>query len=218
MRHGIGVGLKLVFARQLRKQRCYKGAEKRQHHNEQQQRQRVIGATQIRHHAQPDIKPGLATQAAEQGKAQQAQGEHGNNAFLDMAVLEMSQFMGQDGIHLAGCELRQQRVIKHHALGGAKAGEIGVGVRTALAAVHDKKALGLEAAARHQLRHTVFEFLVVQRFEFIEPGRNDGGVKQQHQEVESHPHAPGPQPPVAARGAHHPQDQRDQGQAQQNAD
>ena len=47
-----------------------------------------------------------------------------------------------------GDELAQQRVEEHHALGGTEAGEVGVGVRRALAAVHHEQTLGRKAAAR----------------------------------------------------------------------
>ena len=83
----------------------------------------------------------------------------------------------------------------------------------AFGAIHHVEAFGLEAAARHELGHAVLEFRVVQWFELVEPGRNPGGVDQQHEQVKAHPYAPGPQPPQGTRRAHHPQHQRRQWQA-----
>ena len=87
----------------------------------------------------------------------------------------MSEFVGQHRIDLGGAELLEQCVVKHHALGRAKTREIGVGMRRALAAVHDKQAFGRKAATLHQRRDADLERLVVQRLEFVKQRRNHRG-------------------------------------------
>ncbi|MCY1165101.1 hypothetical protein D9M73_50000 [compost metagenome] len=134
-----------------------------------------------------------------------------------MFVLEVAQLMSQHRIDFTGVQLLEQRVVKHHALGRAEAGEIGVGMCRAFAAVHHKQALGGKAAALHQGRDTRLQGFVLQRFELVEERGNHGGVKHQHQKVKAHPRAPGPQPPQAAGTAHQPQDQGHDGQAYDGA-
>jgi hypothetical protein len=56
--------------------------------------------------------------------------------------------------------LLQQGVEEHHPLGRAQAGEVGVGVRRALAAVHHEQALGGKAAALHQRLHALLQRFV----------------------------------------------------------
>ena len=123
-------------------------------------------------------------------------------------MLEVAQLMGQDGFDLAGGQLAQQGVVEHHALGGTKAREVGVGVGAAAAAVHHKQALGREAAALHECRHAGFERFIFQWLEFVEQRCDEGGVDHHQQQVETHPEAPGPQPPQRACSAHQPEDQR----------
>jgi hypothetical protein len=91
-------------------------------------------------------------QPAEQREADQAEREQADDALDDVLVLEVAQLVRQHGVDLAGRQLGQQRVEEHHALGRAEAGEVGIGVRAALAAVHHEQALGREAAALHQRR------------------------------------------------------------------
>ena len=65
MKHGIGIGFKLVFARELGKQRGDEEAENRYGQHEQQQRQRVIGGAEVGLHPQPGVKPRLRGQPAQ---------------------------------------------------------------------------------------------------------------------------------------------------------
>ena len=74
-------------------------AEHWQRQHEQQQRQCVIGRTQVGLNPQPGIKPGLRCQPAQQGKAHQAEGKHGHDALDDVFVLEVAQFVRQHGVH-----------------------------------------------------------------------------------------------------------------------
>ena len=125
----------------------------------------------------------------------------------------MPQLVGQHRVHLVGVQARKQCVIKHHALGRAKAGEIGVGVCTALAAVHHVKALRPKTTALHQRLHPRRKCGVFEWLKFVEPGRNPGRVDQHGQHVKAHPHAPGPKPPRRARCAHEPQHQQQERRA-----
>jgi hypothetical protein len=68
-------------------------------------------------------------------------------------VLEVAQLVRQHRLDLAGVQLGQQGVVEHHALGRAQAGEVGIGVGRAPAAVHHEQALGGKAAALHQRLH-----------------------------------------------------------------
>ena len=135
-----------------------------------------------------------------------------------MLVLEVAQLMGQHGVHLGGAELLEQGVVKHDAFGRAETGEVGIGVSRALAAVHHKQALGSKATTLHQRGDPCLERFVFKRLELIEQWRDHGRKQHQHQQVEGHPDAPGPEPPHAARAAHEPQNQRDDGQADDQTD
>ena len=217
LRDSVGVSFELMLARKLREDRRYKKAKKRYREHEQQQRQRIVGACHVGPDAQTRVKPDLRREPAQQGEAGQAHGKHRNNAFDDVLVLEVTKLVRQHGIYFTRVELLEQGVVKHHAFGRAKTGEIGIGMRRALAAVHDKKALGRKAATLHQRRHAGLERFIVEWFEFVEQGRNDSRVEHQHQQVETHPAAPGPQPPPASGAAHQPQNQCNHGQANDGA-
>ena len=201
-----------MLARQPRRQRRDKVAEHGHHHQEQKQSQPIVGRGQLGPHAQAGEKPQLLRQPAQQGKTGQADGKHHGDALNDVLVLEVAQLVGQHRVHLAGVQLLEQGVVKHHALGRAKAGEVGIGVGRAAAAVHHKQALGGKAAALHERRHTGAQGLVVQRLELVEQRRNHRGVEHQHQEVKAHPHGPGPQPPQRAGRAHQPHNECSNGQ------
>ena len=86
-------------------------------------------------------------------------------------------------------------------------------MRAALAAVHHEQALGVEAAALHQLLYAQRQFAIFQRLELVEQRRDEGGEDHHQQQVEHHPDAPGPQPPQAAGLLHQPQEQGGQRQA-----
>ena len=173
---------------------------------------------QVGRDAQAGVEPRLVGQPAQQRQRGQAHHEHARNALDDVPVLEMAQLVRQHRLDLGRGQLAQQRVEKHHALGRAKAGEVGVGVGAAAAAVHHEQALGGKAAARHQLRDALFERFVLQRLKAVEQGGDEGGVDHKHQQAETHPRAPGPQPPPFARGLHQPQHQRGQRHANGQAD
>ena len=207
-----------MFAREPRKDRRCKKAEKWHNQHEQQQSQSVVAAVDIRTHAQAGIKPDLRRQAAQQRKTDQTHCKHANDAFDDVLVLEMTQLMRQHRVYFARAKLLKQCVVKHHSLGRAKASEVSVCVSRSLAAVHHKQALGSKAAALHQCCHSGFQFFVVQRFELVEQRGNHGRVQHQYQQVKTHPRAPRPQPPKAAGAAHQPQNQRDNWQANHCAD
>ncbi|MCY1531414.1 hypothetical protein D9M68_666380 [compost metagenome] len=133
-------------------------------------------------------------------------------------MLEVAEFVREHGLDFAGVELAQQRVVEHHALAGAEAGEVGIGVRAARAAVHHEQALGREAAALHERRDARLERRVVQRLELVEQRRDEGRVDQHQQQVEAHPRAPGPEPPERAGRTHEPQDERRDRQPDQRAE
>ena len=88
----------------------------------------------------------------------------------------------------------------------------------AFAAVHHEQALGLEAAAAHQVLHASLQRFVCERFELVEDRRDHGRVEHQHEQVERHPGGPGPQPPQRPGGAHDPQHQRRDRQPDHGAD
>ncbi len=176
------------------------------------------GGRQVGRHAQPGIEPVLLRQPAQQRQPGQAGREQAGDALDDVPVLEVAQFVRQHGLDLGWGELLQQGVEEHHALGGAKAGEVGIGVRAAAAAVHHEQALGGKAAAGHELRHAFGQRFILQRLKLVEQGRDDRGVDHQHQQAEAHPQRPRPQPPQAAGGLHQPQHQRRQRHADDKAD
>ena len=130
-------------------------------------------------HAQTGVEPWLRRQPAEQGKPKQTQREHGNNAFDDVLVLEVSQFVRQDRIDFVCGQTRQQRVIKDHAFACTKAREVSIGVRAALAAIHDKKTLRSKAATLHQGGHAGLDGFIFERGELVEQGGDKRGVDQQ---------------------------------------
>ena len=126
--------------------------------------------------------------------------------------------MRQHGLDLAARQLAQQRVEKHHALGGPEAGEVGIRVGRALAAIHHEQAFRREPAALHQRLHARLQRFVGERFELVEQRRDHGRVEHEDQQVGAHPRGPCPQPPQAAGGAHDPQHQCGDRQADQRAD
>src|SRR6185369_4930494 len=120
-----------------------------------------------------------------QRKPGQAQREQAGDALDDVLVLEVAQFVREHRVDLARGQFGQERVVEHYALGGAKAGEIGVGVGAALAAVHHEQALGREAAAAHQLGDAGLERFVLKRLELVEQRRDEHRIDHQQQQVES---------------------------------
>ena len=62
----------------------------------------------------------------------------------------MAQLMGQHRLDLAAVEALQQGVEEHHPLGRAEAGEIGIAMGRAAAAIHHEQSLRGKAAALHQ--------------------------------------------------------------------
>ena len=145
-----------MLARELRKHRRHKKAEQRHDQHKQQQCQRVVAAVHVRPDAQAGVKPDLRRQPAQQRKACQAHCKHQDDAFDDVLVLEVAQLMRQHRINFTGLQLFEQRVVKHHALGRTKTGEIGVGMGRAFATVHHKQALCCKTAALHQGCYTGF--------------------------------------------------------------
>ena len=65
----------------------------------------------------------------------------------DVAELEVAELVRQHRLDLAGRQPGEQGVEEDDALGRAEAGEVGVGVRRAAAAVHHEQALGGEAGS-----------------------------------------------------------------------
>ena len=112
----------------------------------------------------------------------------------------------------------EQRVEQHHPLGGAEAGEIGIGMRGAAAAVHHEEALRREAAACHQGLDPLPDRRIGERLELVEERRDDGGIEHQHHQLQRGPRAPRPKPPEPSGRRHDPQDQRRQRQADDRAD
>ena len=133
-------------------------------------------------------------------------------------MLEVTQLVGQHGVHLRRAELLEQGVVKHHALGCAETGEVGIGMRRALAAVHHIKSLGGKAAALHQSRNPGFQAVVFKRFELVEDRCDHRRVQHQHQQVKTHPCCPCPQPPERAGAVHQPQNKRHDRQPDHHAD
>ena len=125
----------------------------------------------------------------------------------------MAEFVRQHGLDLAGRQARQQRVVEDHALGRAQAGEVGVGMGRAPAAVHHEQALGAKAAARHQRTHALGKRRIGQRRELVEERGDHGRVEHQHQQLETRPRQPGPKPPPGAGRTHQPQHEGSQRQA-----
>ncbi|MNR29172.1 hypothetical protein D3C85_1465430 [compost metagenome] len=60
-------------------------------------------------------------------------------------------------------------------------------MRTARAAVHHEKALGLEAAALQQGRHALLERWVVERLELVVQRRNEDRIDHHDQQAIAHP-------------------------------
>ena len=201
----------------MRKQRRDEKTEQRHRQHEQQQRQRIVGRAQVGAYAQAGVKPDLLRQVANQRKASQAHGKQHDDTLDDVLVLEVAELMGQHSVYFGRAELLEQRVVKNHALGCAKAGEISVGMGRTLAAVHHEQAFGCKTAALHQRRHAGFQAFVFERLELVEHRRDHGRVQHQNQQVKTHPDCPGPQPPQAAGAAHQPQDERDDGQSDHDA-
>ena len=215
---GIRIGLELVAARQHREQRRHEEREHRNDQQEEKQRECVVGRGHRRLHTERRVEPCLLRQPAEQREACEAEREHRDQTLGHVFVFEVAEFMRQHGLDFAGRKFVQQSVEEHHPLGRAEAGEVGIGMGRAFAAVHHEQAFGLKAAARHQTLHARLQGLVGERLELVEQGRDDGRVEHQHKQVEDHPRAPGPEPPQGAGGAHQPQHQRGNRQADQRTD
>ncbi|MNR07817.1 hypothetical protein D3C85_1239470 [compost metagenome] len=115
-----------------------------------------------------------------------------------MAALEVPQLVRQHGFHFLAVQAGEQRVEEDDALGRTEAGEVGVAVRAALAAIHHEQALAGEAALAQQRLDALAQAL----------------VGQLEQQAEGHPQQPGPDPPVGAGALHQPQHGQQQRQAQ----
>ena len=129
----------------------------------------------------------------------------------------MAQLVRQHGLHLVDLQPGQQGVEEDDAPALAEAGEVGVAMGRAAAAVHHEQAAGTELAARQQRQDAFLDRSVGQRLEAVEERGNDGGKEQQHHHVEADPEGPGPQPPALAGVLHQRDEGRQQRQAQQGA-
>jgi hypothetical protein len=109
-----------------------------------------VGAVPAGLHAQALEEPRLACQMAQQGKEQQAAGADHRQALPEVVMVIVTQLVGQHGLHFGGGQLVEQGVEEDDALGGAKAGEVGIAMGRALRAVHHEQARQAEAAAGHQ--------------------------------------------------------------------
>ncbi len=99
-----------------------------------------------------------------------------------------------------------------------KPGEEGVAVARATRSVHDVETAVGEAAAREQRLDRVARGTRRQRRELVEQRRDHGGVERQQQELERDPRRPRPDPPQRPGGAHQPQHERGERQAEHGAD
>src|SRR3569623_2536139 len=81
------------------------------------------------------VKPSFTAQPAQHRKANEAGDCHQYQALLDVAVLEMTQIMGEHRFDLSRRECAQQGIEKHDAFVSTEAGEIGVAVLRTLGAV-----------------------------------------------------------------------------------
>ena len=208
-----GVGFVLVAAREPGEQRRDERAEHRRHEHQQDQRDRVVRPAEAGPHAQAGVEPRLRSEIAERSEEQQRGDQHGGNAPGDVAELEVAELVRQHRFHFLGCETGQQGVEEDDPARRAEAGEVGVSVRRAAAAVHHEQALGGEAGARHQGADAGFERRVGERLETIEERRDQGRHEHQRDQVECRPRGPGPEPPERPARGHDPEHECDQRQA-----
>ena len=132
----------------MRRQRREQEGEHRQRQHEQHQRQRVV-AGPCRSASTPEagVEPGLRLQAARAARGTPATARTVTTMRLTMCLsLKWPSSCASTASISLRRQARQQGVEEDDALGRAEAGEIGVAVRAALAAVHHEQALGGEAA------------------------------------------------------------------------
>ena len=148
------VGLELVAARILRRQRL----EHEREHREREQEQLERDAGPVHRHrqqrlrnAEPRVEPGLAREEREQREHGERQRRRPRDALGHVLQLEVAELVREHRLDLLGREAFEQRVEEHDALGLAEAGEVRVAVAGALRAVHHVEARAAEAAAREQV-------------------------------------------------------------------
>ena len=117
----------------------------------------------------------------------------------------MAELVGQHGLDLVAVQARQQRVEEDNAARAAEAGEVGVAVRGTARAVHHEQTVEREAAALRQALDASGQIGIGQGRELVEQRGDEHRIDDEQRQVEHHPEAPGPGPPVRAGAAHQPQ-------------
>ena len=209
------VGFEFVLAGIHGHQRLQQEGKYRHHHEEQHQRHGVRGGEA---HMQAFVEPCLVLEHAKQEQEAEADRKGPGHALDHMAHAEVAEFVREDGFDLRNVEARQQGVEEHDALGFAEAGEIGVAMAAALAAVHHEQALRGETAAGNQAFDALLHLAFLHGRELVEQRGNEGRVDRQHQRIEHDPDHPDIQPPVFTHAGHQPEHREQQRQAEQRAD
>ena len=110
----------------------------------------------------------------------------------DVLLLEVPDFVRQHGLQLQLGQLLDQRVKQHDLPEAAKAGEEGIRVPGAFAAVHDLDAAGAEAGPLGQLQQALAQAALGQRRELVEQRQDEHRRQHDHQQLKREQRAPSP--------------------------
>ena len=122
MRGGVCVGFELVAPRKATRERLKEEKENRHDHHKKNQPRCRAGCG----NSEPFIEPTLVDQLAESPEESKRSGKEQERALPDVQQLVVTEFMGENRFNLRRRQPAEQCVEEDDALGGTKAGKVGV--------------------------------------------------------------------------------------------
>src|SRR5688572_1037400 len=210
VRRGEGVGLEFLLACDEARERLEREGEGRQQESETGERRadvRLVEPERL-------VEGRLAVEPAEEGEEREGEREAHREQPRDVSAREVSELVGEHRLDLRGREALHQGIEEDDALGPAEPGEVGVAMARALRAVHDEEPLGAESAAAEQVLDPAAKLAFLERREAVEERRDPAREDRDEEQREGDPRPPRVQPPERSGGAHEPEDDHEERDAQ----